>query len=97
MMCAHKTNLTDLRKPLKATNAQLRDSLCNLMQVIPGISQHVEEVRHEVEGFRGKSVKTYVLDDVALAAFLYWRRVHGRLPLLFKHGGNGQEANDESV
>ena len=97
MMCAHKTNLTDLRKPLKATNAQLRDSLCNLMQVIPGLSQHVEEVRHEVEGFRGKSVKTYVLDDVALAAFLYWRRVHGRLPLLFKHGGNGQEANDESV
>ena len=91
MMCAHKTNLTDLRKPLKATNAQLRDSLCNLMQVIPGISQHVEEVRHEVEGFRGKSVKTYVLDDVALAAFLYWRRVHGRLPLLFKHDGNSQE------
>ena len=97
MMCAHKTNLTDLRKPLKATNAQLRDSLCNLMQVIPGISPHVEEVRHEVEGFRGKSVKTYVLDDVALAAFLYWRRVHGRLPLLFKRGGNGQETNDESV
>lgn len=91
MMCAHKTNLTDLRKPLKATNAQLRDSLCNLMQVIPGLSQHVEEVRHEVEGFRGKSVKTYVLDDVALAAFLYWRKVHGRLPLLFKHGGNSQE------
>ena len=97
MMCVHKTNLTDLRKPLKATNAQLRDSLCNLMQIIPGLSQHVEEVRHEVECFRGKSVKTYVLDDVALAAFLYWRKVHGNLPLLFKRGGNGQEANDEGV
>ena len=97
MMCAHKTNLTDLRKPLKATNAQLRDSLCNLMQIIPGLSQHVEEARQEVEGFRGGYVNTYVLDDVALAVFLYWRKVHGNLPLLFKRGGNGQEANDESV
>lgn len=97
MMCAHKATLMDLRKPLKASNVKLCNSLSNLLQVMPGLSQHVEEVRQEVEGFRGKYVKTYALDDVGLAAFLYWRKVHGCLPLLFKRGGNGQEANDESV
>ena len=84
MMCDHKVGLMDLRKLLGATNAQLCESLGNLMRLMPGLSSHVKEVREEIKGFHGKSVKTYVLDGVALAAFLYWRKVGGHLPSVFK-------------
>ena len=91
MMCAHKTSLMDLRKPLKATNAQLCESLRNLMLAIPGLSDHVEASDEAIKGFHGKTVKTYLVDDVALIAFLYWRKNHGRLPSVLKRCGSDRE------
>lgn len=87
MMRAHKTSLMALRKPLKATNVQLSKSLLKQISVMPGLASHVEEERAEIKGFRGMTVKTYALDDVALAAFLYWRERRGRLPEIFRKSG----------
>lgn len=62
---------------------QLNKSFERFLLVMPDAEDHIELIEETTRGGSGGRCITYLVDSVALAAFMYWREHRGRLPRFF--------------
>lgn len=67
----------------KRRPAVLKCSFDKFRKTFPDVDDHVELVEETTLGGFGGRCLTYRMDPLALAAFMYWREHHGRLPRIF--------------
>ena len=76
-------SLSDVAYSLKVTPAHMKQSLERFLSVVPEAGEHIEAIEEIIRGAHGGRCVTYLLDTVALMAFMYWRDHNGRLPRFF--------------
>ena len=74
--------MLELAHVLKVRHNDLKASFDLFAQHVPSVWNHVDFASERL-GTAGKPVGTYLLEPLALAAFLYWREHRGRLPRFF--------------
>ena len=70
--------LKEKRRP-----AVLKGSFDKFRKTFPDVEEHIELVEEATIGGFGGRCLTYRMDALALAAFMYWREHHGRMPRIF--------------